>query len=136
MSGLDADREYFGTYELVIDGDSFSYKPGVKIIIKWAYESIPRNILVLIHYGRNNFNPFSTELKILLQKRNSSMDEDEYNLIRGTKSDVWSHDGSWVLTAEGGGALAWDTEPSQCPENGDWSGGYGATISCLDESKF
>ena len=27
---------YAGTYELVIDGDSFSYKPGVNITMNWT----------------------------------------------------------------------------------------------------
>ena len=55
------------------------------------------------------------------------MYEDEYHLI---KYDTWN------VAADGGGALAWATESTQCPQNGDWEGGYGAIISCLDESKF
>ena len=36
VSGLDElYTGYAGTYELVDDGESFSYKPGVKVIIFW-----------------------------------------------------------------------------------------------------
>ena len=55
------------------------------------------------------------------------MYEDEYHLIKY---------GTWNVAAAGGGALAWATESTTCPQNGDWTGGYGATIFCLNESKF
>ena len=45
---------------------------------------------------------------------------------------------TWNVVAAGGEPLAWEErqESTTCPQFGDWTGGYGATITCLDESKF